>query len=86
MGDPSWEAISRPVLDFLREGDQSWIGLSLWQKDQKIGGTLLRQALAWLEYQGRVQSVYLLVKGARGHTRARLFWRAVREPLRDSDA
>ena len=53
--NPSWAALSRPMLAHLRQVRSVSIDdLVAWGVEQKLGGAIARQTLAWLSFRDLV--------------------------------
>jgi len=61
-GHPSWEEISAPILNFLRQGPKTWVDLDRFAITSRIGPTVFQNALAWLDNRGLVRSYYVSPK------------------------
>lgn len=47
--DPSWAAICKPLLLFLREKPRDLAELTVWRKDQRVSHTMLVHMISWCE-------------------------------------
>lgn len=56
VGDPYWVSFCRPLMRFLLVEDRKWEDVHAWAKGEKINGYFLRNALAWLEEKGYVET------------------------------
>lgn len=74
ISDPVWEALSRPLLDFLIEGPKDWRALNSWAHSTKLGATALRQRLAWLEQMRLATSIEGHRQLPNGRWRRTLYW------------
>lgn len=57
-GSPVWESRSASLLAFLRQGPKSWDDIWSFERRERLGQSVLTNALAWLENRRLVRSFY----------------------------
>lgn len=75
IGDPFWPEFCRPLLVYILAEDRKWEEVTAWAKEKGVNGFFLRNALAWLEDKGYVET--FLPKEVRS-TQGAWVWRALR--------